>query len=701
MENDVGVNSVSVIDLIERAKSDSKVGCGTSFPLGATVQAAGVNFSVFSKNATLVELLLFDSADAVTPARVIPLDPRTHRNYHYWHVLVPGVKPGQIYGFRGHGPYEPERGFRFDGNRVLLDPYGLAVAIPNGYTRDSPSVAMKSVVADPTCYDWEGDQPLRRPFVETVIYELHVRGFTKHPSSEITPAKRGTYAGLIEKIPYLVDLGITAVELMPVFQFDASDAPAGHVNYWGYSPVSFFAVHGAYSSRRDLLGPMDEFRDMVKALHKAGLEVILDVVFNHTAEGNHLGPTFCFRGLENEAYYLLEGDRSRYADYSGTGNTFNANHPIVRRMILDSLRYWVTHMHVDGFRFDLASVLTRDQSGAPLPSPPIVWDIESDPVLAGIKVIAEAWDAAGLYQVGSFVGDSWQEWNGRFRDDVRRFVKGDRGTVSHLSARLLGSPDIYGYEEREPEQSINFVTCHDGFTLNDLVSYDQKHNERNGENRDGMNDNQSWNCGAEGPVDDPSVEALRCRQIKNFIVLNMLAVGTPMLLMGDEVRRSQEGNNNAYSQDNEISWFDWSFVKRHREIHRFARMMIAFRARRDVAIEGARLSLNELLEGSRLQWHGIALNRPDWSDDSHAIALTVASLRGRFTIHMMLNAYWERLAFALPAAGDRSNRQWRRWIDTSLPTPDDICAWEEAPTVSGDTYVVEPRSSVILVELAR
>jgi glycogen operon protein len=358
-------------------------------------------------------------------------------------------------------------------------------------------------------------------------------------------------------------------------------------------------------------------------------------------------------------------------------------------------------MHVDGFRFDLASVLTRDQSGAPLPSPPIVWDIESDPVLAGIKVIAEAWDAAGLYQVGSFVGDSWQEWNGRFRDDVRRFVKGDRGAVSHLSARLLGSPDIYGYEEREPEQSINFVTCHDGFTLNDLVSYDQKHNERNGEqNRDGMNDNQSWNCGAEGPVDDPSVEALRCRQIKNFIVLNMLAVGTPMLLMGDEVRRSQEGNNNAYSQDNEISWFDWSFVKRHREIHRVARMMIAFRARRDVAIEGARLSLTELLEGSRLQWHGIALNRPDWSDDSHAIALTVASLRGRFTIHMMLNAYWERLAFALPAAGDRSNQQWRRWIDTSLPTPDDICAWKEAPAVTGDTYVVEPRSSVILVELA-
>jgi isoamylase len=393
---------------------------------------------------------------------------------------------------------------------------------------------MKSIVADPKSYDWEGDEPLRRPFVETIIYEMHVRGFTKHPSSGIPPSKAGTYAGLIQKIPYLVDLGITAVELMPVFQFDATDAPAGRVNYWGYSPVSFFAPHRAYSSRQDLLGPMDEFRDMVKALHRAGIEVILDVVFNHTAEGNHLGPSFCFRGLENEAYYILERNRSQYADYSGTGNTLNANQPIVRRMILDSLRYWVTQMHVDGFRFDLASVLTRSETGVPLPNPPIIWDIESDPVLAGTKMIAEAWDAAGLYQVGSFVGDSWQEWNGRFRDDLRRFVRGDRGTTSKLATRLLGSPDIYGHEQREPEQSINFITCHDGFTLNDLVSYNEKHNEENGEgNRDGMNDNLSWNCGTEGLAEDPAVDALRRRQIKNFIVLNILAVGTPMLLMGE------------------------------------------------------------------------------------------------------------------------------------------------------------------------
>ncbi len=488
---------------------------------------------------------------------------------------------------------------------------------------------------------------------------------------------------------------------MPVFQFDATDAPGGRVNYWGYSPLTFFAPHRAYSSRQDLLGPMDEFRDLVKALHRAGIEVILDVVFNHTAEGNHLGPTFSFRGLENEAYYILERDRSKYADYSGTGNTLNANQPIVRRMILDSLRYWVTQMHVDGFRFDLASVLTRDETGAPLPNPPIIWDIESDPVLAGTKVIAEAWDAAGLYQVGSFVGDSWQEWNGHFRDDVRRFLKGDRGTISKLATRLLGSPDIFGHEQREPEQSINFVTCHDGFTLNDLVSYNEKHNKENGEgNRDGVNDNLSWNCGTEGPAEDPAVDALRNRQIKNFIVLNILAVGTPMLLMGDEMRRSQNGNNNAYCHDNEISWLDWDLQKQHADIHRFVRMMVAFSSHRDVVIENSRLTLNEFLEQARLEWHGIKLNSPDWSEDSHSIAFTVSSLRGRFTIHAMLNAYWERLTFALPTVSEQGVRRWRRWIDTFIPSPDDICAWENAPGVPGPTYIVEPRSIVILVEQA-
>jgi len=679
----------------------SEVAIGSSAPLGATVQPEGVNFSVYSKNASLLELLLFDNKDDIKPARVITLEAQKNRTYHYWHVLVPDLKPGQLYGFRATGEFKPERGLRFDRSKVLLDPYGPAVAVPKAYSRTGGAPPMKSIVADPGGYDWEGDRPLQRPFVETVIYEMHVRGFTRHPDSGVAPEKSGTYAGLIEKIPYLIDLGITAVELMPIFQFDAADAPLGKLNYWGYSPVSFFAIHRGYSSRQELLGPIDEFRDMVKALHRAGIEVILDVVFNHTAEGDERGPTFCFRGLANEDYYLLAPDRAHYANYTGTGNTLNANHPIVRRMILDSVRYWVTHMHVDGFRFDLASVLDRDETGAPVPNPPVILDIESDPVLAGTKMIAEAWDAGGLYQVGSFVGDAWHEWNGKFRDDLRGFVKSDNGTVSKVAARLLGSPDIYGHENRGPEQSINFVTCHDGFTLNDLVSYDQKHNDDNGENnRDGMDDNLSWNCGVEGPSSDPEIESLRLRQLKNFVALTLIAVGTPMLLMGDEVRRTQRGNNDAYCQDNEISWFDWGLVDRNAELRRFVKMMIEFRRRRDVVVERvglAGLTLNQLLGQARLTWHGIALNSPDWGEDSHSIAFTVMSLLETFTIQVMLNAYWEPLTFQLP----RPDTYWRRWVDTSLVQPDDISAWEEAPPVSQARYRVGPRSLAFLIDTGR
>ncbi len=656
---------------------------GTSAPLGATVHPGGVNFSVFSKTATLVELLLFDNEGAARPARVIPLGADEHRTYHYWHVFVPGLQPGQVYAYRAHGPFTPDRGCRFDREKVLIDPYGLAVSVPDTYDRsaaaragDNAAVAMKSVVADPDRYDWEGDRPLRRPLAETVIYELHVRGFTRHPSSEIAPAKRGTYAGLIEKIPYLKDLGITAVQLLPVFQFDTQDAPDGRANYWGYQPVSFFAPHHAYSSQKGPLAVLDEFRDMIKALHRAGLEVILDVVFNHTTEGGPDGPTLCYRGLANDFYYILEKDKSRYANYSGCGNTLNANQSIVRRLIQDSLRYWVTQMHVDGFRFDLASILSRDENGNPLPNPPILWDIESDPLLAGTKLIAEAWDAAGLYQVGSFIGDTWQEWNGHFRDDVRRFLRGDNGTVPRMAARILGSPDIYSHEEREPEQSINFVTCHDGFTLNDLVSYDHKHNEANGEdNRDGSNDNLSWNCGVEGPTDDPSVEALRNRQVKNFFALELLAVGTPMLLMGDEVRRTQRGNNNAYCQDSDLSWFDWNLLKRHGDIHRFVKALNTFRQRRDVVVEGAALSLNQLLRQARIDWHGVRLAHPDWRDNSHSLAFSLESLRARFLFHVILNAYWEPLTFELPAVPVEPRQAWRRCIDTALASPDDINPW--------------------------
>ncbi len=675
---------------------------GETTPLGASVCPEGVNFSVFSRSATLVELLLFDDGDSTQPSHIVPLDPQCHRTYHYWHMLVPGLRAGQVYAYRAHGPFTPDRGHRFDGEKVLLDPYGLAVAVPTRYDRRraaSPGAnaayAMKSVVADPTRYDWEGDTPLRHPFAETIIYEMHVRGFTTHPSSGVAASRRGTYAGLIEKIPYLKDLGITAVELLPVFQFDPQAAPSGHVNYWGYQPVSFFAPHHAYSSRPDPLGVLDEFRDMVKALHRAGLEVILDVVFNHTAEGGQDGPTLCYRGLANDVYYILANDRSHFADCTGCGNTLNANQPIVRRLIQDSLRYWVTQMHVDGFRFDLASVLSRDEQGHPLPNPPVLWDIESDPQLAGTKLIAEAWDAAGLYQVGRFVGDSWQEWNGRFRDDVRRFVKGDDGSVSGVATRFLGSPDLFGHEEREAEQSIHFVACHDGFTLNDLVSYNHKHNESNGENnRDGSDDNLSWNCGVEGPSDDRAIEALRNRQVKNFLTLTLLAVGTPMLLMGDEVRRTQHGNNNAYCQDNEISWFDWTLVDKHADIHRFVKELIAFRQRRDVTMGGAIVSLNELLRRADLDWHGTSLDCPDWGEHSHSLAFTMKSLRSRFLLHGMLNAYWEPLSFELPPiSGDV---RWRRCLDTSLASPDDVRRWEEAPMVESTRYVVQPRSIALV-----
>jgi isoamylase len=683
--------------------SAGRVKSGASAPLGATVRDAGVNFSVFSKDAALVDLLLFDDANAVKPATVIPLKADKHRTYHYWHVFVPDLQPGQVYAYRAHGPFAPERGCRFDSEKVLVDPYGLAVAVPKKYDRraaarpgDNAATAMRSVVAAPDRYDWEGDLPLNRPFAETVIYELHVAGFTRHPSSGVSSAKRGTYAGLIQKIPYLKDLGVTAVELLPVFQFDVQDAPAGRVNYWGYQPVSFFAPHHAYSSQENALAVLDEFRDMVKALHRGGLEVILDVVFNHTAEGGFTGPTLCYRGLANDVYYILEKDKSRYADYTGCGNTLNANQPIVRRLIQDSLRYWVTQMHVDGFRFDLASILSRDEEGRPVPNPPVLWDIESDPLLAGTKLIAEAWDAAGLYQVGSFIGDRWQEWNGRFRDDVRRFLKGDNGSVPAVASRILGSPDLYGHEEREAEQSINFVTCHDGFTLNDLVSYNRKHNEANGENdRDGSDNNLSWNCGMEGPSDDSTVEAVRNRQIKNFFALTLLAAGTPMLLMGDEVRRTQRGNNNAYCQDSDLSWFDWGLLDRHSDIHRFVRELNGFRQRRDV-VEGSAPSLNQLLRRARIEWHGVALKRPDWNDHSHSLAFTLRTLRGRFLLHGMLNAFWEPLTFELPPIPAEGQQGWRRCIDTALDSPGDICPWETAPVVTQATYVAQPRSVVLL-----
>lgn len=677
---------------------------GRSFPLGATWYPEGVNFSVFSRGSTGVELLLFDRVDDAKPSRVIDLDRQINRTYHYWHVFLPDLTVGQLYAYRVRGPFDPVKGLRFDPDKVLLDPYGKAIARPAGYDRvaasrpgDNAASAMKSMVVDPGSYDWEDDFLLRTPFARTVLYEMHVGGFTKHPSSGVLTNARGTYRGLIEKIPYLKDLGITAVELLPVFAFDEQDGPKGLVNYWGYSPISFFAPHPGYSSSQDPSGMLDEFRDMVKALHRAGIEVLLDVVYNHTGEGGQDGPVLCFRGLSNEAYYILEQNKASYCNFTGCGNTLNANESICRRLILDSLRYWVSVMHVDGFRFDLASILSRDKYGNPMASPPVLWDIESDPILANVKLIAEAWDAAGLYQVGSFVGDSWKEWNGRFRDDIRAFLKGDSGMAGVVAQRLLGSPDIYGHEEREPEQSINFVTCHDGFTLNDLVSYNRKHNEANGErNRDGSDTNLSWNCGVEGDANDPDVEQLRNRQIRNFLALTLLSVGTPMLLMGDEVRRTQKGNNNAYCQDNEISWFDWALLDKHPDVHRFVKQLIALRLNRPLPKEWRDLTLNEILRNQPAKWHGVKLDCPDWGPQSHTIAADIALPRGQLVLHIIVNAFWEPLTFEIPAIGSMYDG-WRRCIDTFLPSPDDVHDFAAAPLIGDSSYTVHPRSLVVLI----
>jgi glycogen operon protein len=678
---------------------------GRASPLGAFVTPDGVNFSVYSRDAFRIELLFFDREDDARPARVIPIDPQKNRTYHYWHVFVPSAQAGQLYGYRVYGPFDPPAGLRFDPSKVLLDPYGRGVVVPRNYSRDAAcrqgdnvATAMKSVVVDSRHYDWEGDTPLKRPSSRTIIYEMHVGGFTRHCNSGVAENRRGTYLGVIDKIPYLQDLGITAVELLPVFQFDAQDCPIGLVNYWGYAPVSFFAPHQAYSSKGDPLRPVGEFRDMVKALHRAGIEIIIDVVFNHTAEGGDDGPTLCFRGFDNPAYYILGRNRSLYANYSGCGNTLNANHPIVRRMIVDSLHYWVGEMHVDGFRFDLASILSRDTSGETMSTPPVLWDIESDPVLAGTKLIAEAWDAAGLYQVGSFLGDSWKEWNGKFRDDVRSFFRGERGSVVRFADRFIGSPEIYGHEGREAEQSIHFVTCHDGFTINDLVSYDHKHNETNlEENRDGSDDNRSWNCGFEGPTENRQVEVLRNRQVKNLLTVTMFALGIPMILMGDEIRRTQGGNNNNYCHDNSSNWMDWSLLEVHADIHRFVKLLIARRLFRNVEAEHQRKSLNQLLRETHKAWHGVKLGQPDWSDWSHSLALEVEIEKEKLLVHLMMNAYWEPLEFELPCGPVRDASLWRRWIDTALESPFDIVEWQTAPEISSFTYRVEPRSVVVLI----
>ena len=676
---------------------------GAPHPLGATVAVDGVNFAVFSQHATAVELLLFDGPDATAPAQVIALSPVDNRSFHFWHVFVVGARPGLHYGWRVDGPSDTGQGHRFDRDKVLIDPYarGLSTALWDRGAAcrpgDNVATSLRSVVIDTKAYDWEGDRPLRRPMAESVIYEMHVGGFTRGEGAGVSAP--GTFRGVIEKIPYLKSLGVTAVELMPVFQFDDSEAREVDgrrlTNYWGYSTMGYFAPHAGYCERPEAGAHLDEFRDMVKALHKAGIEVILDVVYNHSDEGNHMGPLYGLKGFDNSVYYYLnQQDKQFYFDYSGCGNTLNCNHPVVSKLILDSLKFWAEEMHVDGFRFDEGSVLSRGLDGAPMQFPPVLWDIELDDGLAGAKLIAEAWDAAGLYQVGHFPGLRWGEWNGAFRDTVRRFVKGEPGLTGDLADRIAGSAALYQRSGHSPVNSVNFITAHDGFTLNDLVSYDGKHNEANGEgNRDGVDDNMSWNCGAEGPTDDPGVEALRARQIRNLATLMMVAQGVPMLVMGDEVRRSQQGNNNAWCQDNPLGWFDWSLVERQKGLLRFWQTLIAFR-RAHPTIHRSRFFTGDINPRglADVTWHGVELGSPDWGDgQARTLSFTLGGEGEAPDVHVMANMFWEPLDMAVPAV---PGRRWGRVIDTAQAAPDDIRTRPKA--LKADRYPVQGRSVVVL-----
>ncbi len=683
---------------------------GRPHPLGATPDAHGVNFSVFSRNATAVELLLFDQHDDRQPAQTIPLDPATNKTFFFWHVYVRGLRPGAHYAYRVDGPADLHgQGFRYNPNKVLVDPYacGNTDALWNRADacgpNDNLATSMRSVVIDMADYDWQGDRPLERPMNELVIYEMHVGGFTRHASAGVKHP--GSFAALVEKIPYLKELGINAVELLPVMEYDCKETlrlkPDGSgplTNYWGYSTIGFFAPESSYCVAPAEGAHVREFRDLVKALHRAGIAVILDTVFNHTSEGNHLGPTINFKGFCNEIYYhLVPSDRQYYMDYSGCGNTMNCNHPVVQKFILECLEFWVREMHVDGFRFDEGSILSRGEDGVPMAHPPVIWSIELSESLQGAKIIAEAWDAAGLYQIGYFPGYRWAEWNGRYRDDVRRFVRGDPGLVGAVASRISGSADIYQTSGHLPINSINFITCHDGFTLNDLVSYDGKHNEANGEdNRDGINDNLSWNCGAEGETADPAVEALRQRQVRNFAAILLLSQGVPMILSGDEVRRTQKGNNNAYCQNNELSWMDWGLLKEHDALFRFWKLMIGLRGRHP-ALRRPRFFDGKLNERGLpdVSWHGCQLLRPGWDDtNARALAFTLAGCGEEADLHVMLNMDAEGLDFELPIV---KGRRWFLTVDTAAAAPQDIAEPGQEKPLSRDRLHVQGRSVVVLL----
>ncbi|MBU4425438.1 MAG: glycogen debranching protein GlgX [Desulfobacterales bacterium] len=672
---------------------------GKRYPLGATWDGSGTNFALFSEHASAVELLLFDNSKVEKPEAVIPL---TERTAFVWHGYLPEVGPSKLYAYRIHGPYESKKGHRFNPSKVLLDPYAKAIAgkinwndalfgyrigDPNADLsrddQDSSPFIPKCVVTDPS-FEWEGDGLLNTPWNETVIYELHVKGFTaRHP--DVEEGKRGTYAAIATPrvIEYLKNLGVTAVELLPVHQYVDNKylIDKGLTNYWGYNTIGFFAPDCRYSSSGVLGEQVREFKQMIKALHKAGIEVILDAVYNHTAEGNHLGPTLCFRGIDNLSYYRLTPDDPRfYMDFTGTGNSLNMSHPSVTQLIMDSLRYWVTEMHVDGFRFDLASTLARELHEVDRLS--AFFDIiQQDPVLSQIKLIAEPWDLGdGGYQVGNFP-PLWGEWNGKYRDTIRRFWKGKTSQIAELGYRLTGSSDLYQDDGRNPYASINFVTCHDGFTLNDLVSYEQKHNEANmGDNKDGTDNNMSWNCGTEGPTNDSQINGLRDRQKRNFLATLFLSQGVPMLLAGDEIGRTQGGNNNAYCQDNEISWLDWSLDGQEKELLEFTRQLIRLRHehpvfRRKSFFMGRKLFGSHLKDIEWIKPDGTEMTEQDWNQSSfHTIGILLAgdaigefNEKGRritdSTFMLLLNAGPDPVPFKLPV----SAQPWQLIVDTFKP----------------------------------
>lgn len=629
---------------------------GTPHPLGATIVENGVNFSVFSPQAEKIELLLFDNVHDTNP-EVITLDANENKSYYYWHIFIPNVGKNQLYGYRVYGPYIPESGFLFDGSKVLVDPYAKAIVgnydrkLAHEYGADNLHSCLKSAVISDE-FDWNGDAHPQHDLAKSVVYEMHVSGFTKNPNSGIPKNLRGTYSGLIQKIPYLKDLGVSAVELLPVYAFDTQDAFQNLRNYWGYSPINFFAVHGAYSQYDEPQKIVDEFKTMVKALHAANIEVILDVVYNHTTENDAYkdGPTLCLRGFSNSSYYLLDHN-AKFRNFTGTGNTINAHHSVVRRMIKNSLHYWVEQMHVDGFRFDLASALSRDESGNPNHNPPILWTIDSDPRLSNTKIIAEPWDASGLYQVNNFAGDRWIIWNDGFRDTVRQFVKGDAGQVGDIAKRILGSPNELKARHTafNPKQNLHFVTCHDGFTLNDLVSYNQKHNWANGENNnDGHNQSHSWNCGTEGQTDNPEIEQLREKQIKNCLAILMLSHGTPMMLMGDEIRRTQLGNNNAYCQNNETAWMDWDLLQKNRKLYDFTSHLIRYTQKHRIFSYPYYYLTEQNEQLPYADFHGTNLYKPDWGFESRSLAYEINSPVYREHFYIIMNMYHEDLVFELP-----------------------------------------------------